>query len=374
VHEAIYRCINEACGRPTPRPVNFCPWCGTAQAHAHKTAATAAASTAAARPGWSDAPLPPEAPLTGAAPEPAGAARPAAPPSATEFGRSGKPAAAGPASTAPGQAQHQAQHQAQSQHVPRQEVPRPPLEARPAGRAPIRLRWWLVALVLLWGVWLLAKPPSKKIERQIDQAVALARECKGNEAQAELIALRKSRATPDQLERLQQTLNDEAAKCTRRRQRGKAWSEASGAVETALAAASWDKARARLQAFTRRWGEDEDTRVLKTRIEDLRREDLAHRTHPLAVPQGALASGSSRPGGAVGYSGRGETGSSGGMPQSGQSAESARKLIDSARRDLARGDFGAAADKMTLCLTMVDAGNRDCRALKAQAEQEGKFQ
>jgi hypothetical protein len=273
------------------------------------------------------------------------------------------------------------QQQAQSQHAPRQEVPRPPLEARPAGRAPIRLRWWLVALVLLWGVWLLAKPPSKKIERQIDQAVALARECKGNEAQAELIALRKSRATPDQLERLQQTLNDEAAKCTRRRQRGKAWSEASGAVETALAAASWDKARARLQAFTRRWGEDEDTRVLKTRIEDLRREDLAHRIHPLAVPPGALASGSSRPGGAVGYSGRGETGAGSGAgaapspaAQSGQSAESARNLIDSARRDLARGDFGAAADKMTLCLTMVDAGNRDCRALKAQAEQEGKFQ
>lgn len=359
MHEAIYRCINEACGRPTPRPVNFCPWCGTAQAHA-KTGA------AATRPGWSDAPPPPEAPRTGARPEPAGAARPAAPaaspqagtrpaapPSATEFGRSGKPATA-----AQGQAQHQ-------------DVPRPPLAARPAGRAPIRLRWWLVALALLWGVWLVARPTSKKVERQIDQAVALARECKGSEAQAELIALRKSRATSQQLERLQQTLNDEAAKCTRRRQRGKAWSEASGAVETALAAASWDKARSRLQAFTRRWGEDEDTRVLKTRIEDLRREDVAHRTHPLAVPPaappGALASESSRPGGAVGYSGGGATGA-------GDATQSARNLIESARRDLARGDFGAAADKMTLCLTMVDAGNRDCRALKAQAEQEGKFQ
>ena len=276
-----------------------------------------------------------------------------APPSATEFGRSGK-AAAGPA-PAP----------------PRQEVPRPPLEARPAGRSPVRLRWWLVALALLWGVWLLAKPTSKKIEHQIAQAAALARECKGSEAQAELIALRKSRATSQQLERLQQTLNDEAAKCTRRRQRGKAWSEASGAVETALAAASWDKARTRLQAFTRRWGEDEDTRVLKTRIEDLRREDAVHRNHPLAAPPGVLASGSARPGGAVGYSGTGATGSGIGAADATQSA---RNLIDSARRDLARGDFGAAADKMTLCLTMVDAGNRDCRALKAQAEQEGKFQ
>jgi hypothetical protein len=396
VHEAIYRCINEACGRPTPRPVNFCPWCGTAQSRAGAApvpgaagldaappsvsagtpagtaaaaAAAAGASAAAALSGWSDAPLPPEVPLAGAGPDSgsaAGRASPAAarspaPPSATEFGRSGKSAAAGPTSA-----------------PPRQEVPRPPLEARPPERAPIRLRWWLVALALLWGVWLLAKPSAKKIERQIDQAVALARECKGSEAQAELIALRKSRATQEQLQRLQQALNDEAAKCTKRRQRGKAWNEASGAVETALAAASWDKARTRLQAFTRRWGEDEDTRALRTRIEDLRREDMAHRTHPLAAPEGApgtpsrsMASGDSRPGGAVGYSGAGATGAGGG---GGDATQSARNLVDSARRDLARGDFGAAADKMTLCLTMVDAGNRECRALKAQAEQEGKLQ
>jgi len=363
VHEAIYRCINEACGRPAPRPVKFCPWCGTAQAHAggavpRAPAAAAGASAAAALSGWSNAP-PPEAPGAGAGTQSAGAARPGAaagpqagtrapaPPSATEFGRSGKSAAPGPASAAPRQANFQ-------------EVPRPPIEARPAGRKPIQLRWWLVALAVLWGVWLLAKPTSKKIEREINQAVALARECKGSEAQAELIALRKSRATPEQLERLQQTLNDEAAKCTRRRQRGKAWSEASGAVETALAASSWDKARTRLQAFTRRWGEDEDTRVLQARIDDLRREDAVHRTHPLAVPQGAV--GSSR---------AGATDTGGGA---GDATQSARNLIDSARHDLARGDFGAAADKMTLCLTMVDAGNRDCRALKAQAEQEGKIQ
>jgi hypothetical protein len=176
-------------------------------------------------------------------------------------------------------------------------VPRPPLEARPPGRAPIRLRWWLLALALLWGVWLLAKPSARKIDRRIDEAIALARECKGSEAQAELIALRKSRATPEQLQRLQEGLNDEAAKCTRRRQRGKAWNEASGAVESALAAASWDKARARLQAFTKRWGEDEDSSALKARIEELRRADAAHREHPLAAP----------PGGAVGTSGGGAT-------------------------------------------------------------------
>jgi hypothetical protein len=255
--------------------------------------------------------------------------------------------------------------EAPPQDVPPQQVPRPPLAAHPPQRSPIRLRWWLLALALLWGVWLLAKPSTKKIERQIDAAVALARECKGSEAQSELIALRKSRATPEQLERLQQSLNDEAAKCTKRRQRAKAWNDTSGAVEAALAAAGADKARARLQAFTKRWGEDEDTRALKTRIEEARREEEAHRSHPLAVPQSS----------AIGSSGLGATGSSGGGGGAQRAAaESARNLIQSAERDLDRGDYGAAVDKMTLCLTMVDAGNRECRALKTQAEQEGRFQ
>jgi hypothetical protein len=198
------------------------------------------------------------------------------------FGRSGKGAAA----------------QAEAgQAPPRQEVPRPPLAAHPTGRSPIRLRWWLLALALLWGVWFVAKPSSKKIDRRIDAAIALAHECKASEAQTELIALRKSRATPAQLQRLQQALNDEAAACTRRRQRGKAWNDASAAVESALAAAGWDKARARLQAFTKRWGEDEDTLAMKDRIEAARRDS----EHPLAVPRSA-----------VGSSGRGATGSGGG--------------------------------------------------------------
>jgi hypothetical protein len=278
------------------------------------------------------------------------AQRPAASPSATEFGRSGKPApAARPSPTPP--------PPSPPPPPPRQEVPRPPLAAHPPKRSPIRLRWWILALVILWGLWLLAKPSTKKIDRQIDAAIALARECKGSEAQAELIALRKSRATPEQLQRLQQSLNDEAAKCTKRRQRGKAWSDASNAVEAALAAASWDKAKTRLQAFTKRWGEDEDTRAMKERIEATRRDAA----HPLAVPRSAM--GSSR---------GGATGSGGGSSQA--AAQSAYNLIQSAQRDLADGKYGAAIDKMTLCLTMVDAGNRECRALKTQAEQQAKFQ
>jgi hypothetical protein len=165
-------------------------------------------------------------------------------------------------------------------------VPRPPLAAQPAHRSPIRLRWWLLVLAALWAAWLLAKPSTKKIERQIGAAVALARECKAADAQAGLIALRKSRATPEQLQRLQQALNDEAAQCTRRRQRGKAWSDTSAAVESALAGGSWDKANTRLQAFTRRWGEDDDTRAMQERIEAARRDSA----HPLAVPRNAAGS------------------------------------------------------------------------------------
>jgi len=317
--ETIYRCINAACGRPTPRPVHFCPWCGTAQARAGAqghvgaggrdaaappvsrdpaaaaTAAAAGASAAAALSGWSDAPpdLPPPAPAAGLRPNapvpPASAqAKAAATPSANDFGRSGKGAAT----------------QAPNGQPPRQEVPRPPLAAHPPQRRPIRLRWWLLALAVLWGVWFVAKPSAKKIERRIDAAIALARECKASDAQAELIALRKSRATPAQLQRLQQALNDEAAICTKRRQRGKAWNEASAAVESALAASGWDKARTRLQAFTKRWGEDEDTLAMKERIEAARREDETHRAHPLAVPRNA-----------VGSSGRGATGAGGGRNQ-----------------------------------------------------------
>jgi hypothetical protein len=244
-------------------------------------AAAAGASAAAALSGWSDAP--PQSEVPPAAPSASAGTAPPAPPSATGFGHSARPGAAAGVSPSP----------PPPQEAPRQEVPRPPLAAQPAQRSPIRLRWWLLALALLWGVWLLAKPSTKKIERQIDAAVALARECKAGDAQAGLIALRKSRATPEQLQRLQQALNDEAAKCTRRRQREKAWSDASGAVESALAAANWERAKTRLQAYTRRWGEDDDTRAMQERIDAARRDSA----HPLAVPRSA-----------VGASGGGATG------------------------------------------------------------------
>jgi hypothetical protein len=332
--DVIYRCINPACARPMPRPVNFCPWCGTAQGqaaaragvgtgvgtgagaeadvHARRpdvaaaVAANAGAAAAAAMSGGLDVPLsevpvPPQVSPQPAPPAPApseppaspaqpGAATPrkgvtanvrgpGVPPSATDFGRSASsggskapgasaPDAAAPDAAAPGAA------------APHQEVPRPPIPARPPQRRPVQLRWWILALTILAGVWLLARPSPKKIERQIDHAVSLAKDCKGNEAQAELISLRGSRATPAQLEQLQKTLNEQSAVCTRRRLRNKAWLEASTAADAALDAGSSDKARTRLQGFIRRWGEDGKTRELKARID----EAAAREKHPLAVP------------------------------------------------------------------------------------------
>lgn len=282
--EAIYRCINTACARGMPRRVNFCPYCGTAQADGapppsredgRRAAVSAGAEAAAELSGWSDAPGVDDEPAPAvtssgatatAAPSAAAAStRSAAPtPSATTFGHSGRPVDTAGAAPARGRG-----------------IPWPPSlapAAQPAGRRPIRLRWWIIALAVLWGVWLWAKPSAQKIDKRIDAAIALAQSCQGKQAQDELIALRKSRATPEQLDRLQRALNDASGACTRKRQRASAWSDARGAVESALAAGNAERAHARLQAFTKRWGEDDDTRALKARV------DAARGDHPLAVP------------------------------------------------------------------------------------------
>jgi hypothetical protein len=139
--------------------------------------------------------------------------------------------------------------------------------AAPPKRDPVRLRWWILALAALWAIWLLAKPSTRRIEAQMDKAIALAQECKARDAQTELIALRKTRATPEQLQQVQKALNDAAGMCTRKRQRDKAWREAKTAVESALSASSIERARSRLRAFTRRWGEDDATRAMKDEID-----------------------------------------------------------------------------------------------------------
>jgi len=86
-------------------------------------------------------------------------------------------------------------------------------------RKPIRLRWWLFALGALWLAWMLTKPTAARIERSMGTAIALAKECKPKEAQDELIALRKTRASAAQLRKVQDALNAAAAACTREERR-----------------------------------------------------------------------------------------------------------------------------------------------------------
>ena len=145
-------------------------------------------------------------------------------------------------------------------------------------RKPIRLRWWLIGLGILWLAWMLTKPTAARIERRMASAIALAKECKPKEAQDDLIALRKTRATPEQLRQVQSALNTAAAACTRAEQRRAAWTTANNAIERLLNTGSFEQARTRLATFTKRWGEDARTREVKARI------DAGRRDHPLADP------------------------------------------------------------------------------------------
>ena len=131
-------------------------------------------------------------------------------------------------------------------------------------RGPVRLRWWLGLLAIVLGLWIWDKP--RKLEARVDRALALGAECKLNEAQAELIELRSTRATPEQLQRLQQGLDTSSATCERKHQRAKAWRDTVIAVEGAVDDASFIRAQQRLQGFVTKWGEDSDTRSLKDKI------------------------------------------------------------------------------------------------------------
>ena len=45
-----------------------------------------------------------------------------------------------------------------------------------------------------------------------------------------------------------------------------------------------------------------------------------------------------------------------------------RRLLADARRDLEQGNYKGAIDKLDTCATMIDAGNRQCQALRQQAQ------
>jgi hypothetical protein len=158
--------------------VNYCPFCGASQ------------STGLPRPGDVVRPPPvsivkPPAPF----PTPALAAAPA-PPAASKAQPSAAPSARAAAS-------------------------RPP----PPQREPVRLRYWLLALGALALIWITQRPTPARIDARIDHAIALAGACKSGEAQSELIALKDSTATPEQLQRLQSALNEADVACDPKRAR-----------------------------------------------------------------------------------------------------------------------------------------------------------
>ena len=202
------------------------------------------------------------------------------------------------------------------------------------------MRYWLLALAALWGIWMLTKPDKARIEARIDSALALTRECKLGEAQGELIALRSGKASAEQLQRVQGAINQAAPACEKKRVRAKTWADTRTAVEKALDSDDTARAQARLTQFTRRYGEDDETRALRDRIGVVR--DIPPRAAPPAPapPSGALA----------------------------RNAMSARRLIDEAERDIQAGNYQLASDKMQTCITMVESGTRECAAFKVYAD------
>ncbi|AXA94199.1 hypothetical protein [Massilia sp. YMA4] len=164
--------------------------------------------------------------------------------------------------------------------VPPVEPTRPaaaaPSPAAPPLRKPVGKGTWLLVALFLLAVWFLVKPgdPTAKLEQRVKDAAALAEQCKIVDARTELAALRQDKATGDQLRRLQAAISAAAPACERKQQRPKAWTEARKGLEAAMAAGSLDKASTRLNAFTRKYGEDDDTREWRERIDARRAEKL----------------------------------------------------------------------------------------------------
>jgi hypothetical protein len=300
-----YQCINPACGHLLPRVVAFCPYCGTPQQEG--TALPAA-------PIVMPAPVSVPEPVEETA-RPARVVPPFVPPVVPQVVPPSMPPPAPPA--------------------PQAAPPRPAAKvvtaAAPPQRQPLHWVWWLAGLAVLYLAWVAARPAAHKLDARIDAAIATAQACNGKQAQSELIALRGTRATPAQLQRLQTALNTAASTCERKRQRDKAWVDASSAIDAALATSALERARTRLATFTRRWGESEETAAARVRIDAAKRE-----APPAASRESAQ--------------------------------ESARALMAEAERDISRSNYKGAIDKMDTCVAMVDAGNRECKALRAKAE------
>ena len=232
-------------------------------------------------------------------------------------------------------------------------IPPPPLRpAQRPKREPIRLRYWLLALLALWLIWLYAKPGARRIEARIEHAMSLTKSCELNEAQAELIDLRSTKASPEQLQKLQKAIDSAKPACDRKRQRERDWTDTSKAVEQALEGRDPARASTRLSQYTRRHGDTNDTRKLRERINTMREQQAERAARPRAVPLPATAD--EHP---LAVPGR-----------SAGAAQSARNLISEAERDISLGRYQAASNKLQLCMDMVDNGVRECASYKQHAD------
>jgi len=358
--QVLYRCVQVACARPLAHKVNFCPYCGAAQQAGAARPVSIVKEAEIIYRAPSPAPVP-----TGREPQASQAFQQLASQPLQPSGqapeqvfeepgaRAGAPVPAGPAPQHP-------QHAQSPQAPPSRPAPRTAAAAQPPQPKPIRLRYWLMALALLALIWFYAKPDHKRvdarIDARIDEAIAMSRACKSADAQAELIALRGDKASPEQLQRLQSAINAAASACDKKKLRARTWSETLAAVDSALDDGDTARAQVRLAQFTKRYGDDAETRALKARIAAQREAETPAKKAAPSPSSGARADAGSPPDGAAGSAG-----------SAAQRSQSSRNLIAEAERQIALGNYKAASDKLETCIAMVE-GSRECAAYKVNAD------
>lgn len=416
---ATYRCINEACGRGFPRQVNFCPFCGTrqhagAQPQSSQAASRYAAGGAATGKPAAEAPSATPAQAAAAAAY-ANAGRAAAPAEEAEVLSFEQIAAAkarldkARGVPPPASATVNAPRSAADAAAKPAGIPGGATQRKPPLREPIGISTWLLVAGILAVIWYLAKPANQQeqIDQHADKALALMAECKLDAARAEVSAMRAAKATDVQIKKANDAIGSAVKSCEMKRQRAKAWTDLTAALESALQSGAVERADARLSAFTKKWGADNGTRDWDKRIdikkaerlldeadnclkradrlclenrlvaaEKLQRPEVAERIQRLREALSKLLEATvleqktppalsneppretPRPAPAVIST----------APQVAQAAAQARKILGDAERELNQGNYKSAMDKAEICATMIDVGNRECIGLKQRAE------
>jgi hypothetical protein len=278
------------------------------------------------------------------------------------------------------------------------------------------MRNWLVSLVALALIWQLIKYNEvDKLESRVVAAIALTADCNIDEASDALDELRSLNASDAQIRRLKKALSKTTPACEKEQQREQAWDKAQSAINTALKADAFAKAGTLLAAFTRRWGVDANTEELKNKLEvrqaqaqlDLadtclnqgkfscteqrlhtaergkhpelarRISQMRERLSQLKQAQEAEKAQAAQLAKAAQLARQAQqkpppitrsTPAPTSTPTSTAASQRAREMIRAAERSLEQGNFKGAADKMDICITMIDIGNPECRKLKQRAE------